>query len=1004
MSAALEPFIKLPIYQHYLKLQPSKIDLAANLEWCVEKSKEVLKAFPKYTLHDGQHLYNILRIIGELLGSSVEKLTNLEAAIIILSVAYHDIGMVFTDDEHDKIVDELTFQEYINNNYKAKLEFVEAGNNLNKSLRQEYCRWMHAKRVWNFVESLDKIPYSGNSLKKVVGDIAESHNSDTFALNDDNKFKIDYWGGEADLRFCAILLRLGDILDFDRTRTPQSLYEYLELDSPKNKLEEISKVEWNKHMATDGFNISSGQYPTIKIKASPNHPQVYKNINKFLDLIDQELKDCQSILNHCSIRWNTYKLPEKIDRSGVIPQNFMAGDYSLSLDQNQVVKLLVGQSLYSNPFVFIRELLQNAIDSSRMREFYENAIYENAEFRSNSITVRVERDIWGYLWVEVTDNGMGIGEYVLHNHFLKKGNSYYASDHFRLIQYHIKQITGQEFKPISRFGIGLLSCFILGDRIEISSKSMKIVEPRSDPFSMRLTMESLDGQYILQTKSAVHTARAMPLENGKTNFREAIGTSISVRISREHDNNWIENNIRSSLRNFVLASPIDIRYNSQKIGLDFSDVFNNDIAKNEVYDFSEDQRLQLSHALDRAESSLKGIRVTYINVEAAKIENLKGHLIIVSLEFTSNSIQNQIRFDYQFTSGHPNKIGLRITRQKNNPTSGKSEDIDIAIDISEFVLNSFKRSYLEEIFGIDHQNYNMYLNGILLIHNGINVPNSVSEYERHPKLALKNELFNHHGAFTGLHTRSPAQMLTFGIIYLQDNLIPTLAVSRDSIQVIGFRILSSLYLATKELNRFADGDTFFNYFAENQESYSYSEVINDDLVMEGRWNNEKIFNTNKGLFSLNDLLRLSIFDDLLISGSRNRRFLSSLCGGFLQKYFTIGLKAIDNKPELVILNSHPEPLPKSINNLLPLQFVSFIDQKELLSLGSYINKDHKIGQWLFNNGDYLRQNFKAYYLGIMNAIIQRRTIEIVDILVRLKFLINPIYEPPTFDIDDKENQ
>jgi hypothetical protein len=41
--------------------------------------------------------------------------------------------------------------------------------------------------------------------------------------------------GKADLLFCAILLRLADILDFDNSRTPDEVYTYLELARSRRK-------------------------------------------------------------------------------------------------------------------------------------------------------------------------------------------------------------------------------------------------------------------------------------------------------------------------------------------------------------------------------------------------------------------------------------------------------------------------------------------------------------------------------------------------------------------------------------------------------------------------------------------------------------------------------------------------------------------------------------------------------------------------------------------------
>ena len=49
-----------------------------------------------------------------------------------------------------------------------------------------------------------------------------------------------------DRRFCAILLRLADILDFDDSRAPQAIYEYNEFDERTSYSEQFSEEEWEK--------------------------------------------------------------------------------------------------------------------------------------------------------------------------------------------------------------------------------------------------------------------------------------------------------------------------------------------------------------------------------------------------------------------------------------------------------------------------------------------------------------------------------------------------------------------------------------------------------------------------------------------------------------------------------------------------------------------------------------------------------------------------------------
>lgn len=60
-------------------------------------------------------------------------------------------------------------------------------------------------------------------------------------------------------------------------------------------------------------------------------------------------------------------------------------------------------------------------------------------------------------------------EYIIENYLLKIGNSFYNSRDF----YRKQSQWGVSYTPISQFGIGILSCFIIGSRIEIVTKSIE---------------------------------------------------------------------------------------------------------------------------------------------------------------------------------------------------------------------------------------------------------------------------------------------------------------------------------------------------------------------------------------------------------------------------------------------------------------------------------------------------------------------------------------------------
>src|ERR1051326_8477963 len=179
--------------------------------------------------------------------------------------------------------------------------------------------------------------------------------------------------GQADLRFCAILLRLGDILDFDGSRSPQMVYKFLRLERRRNRKETTSDSEWRKHLASDGFRFPPNRSHNFQltIAAGPDDPAVEYDLRQFLAAIEEELSDCAVLVESCSTRWRDFSLPGSIDRRGIKSNGYIYGEYRFTLEQHHILDLLLGENLYENPYVFVRELLQNSIDASRHREFLE---------------------------------------------------------------------------------------------------------------------------------------------------------------------------------------------------------------------------------------------------------------------------------------------------------------------------------------------------------------------------------------------------------------------------------------------------------------------------------------------------------------------------------------------------------------------------------------------------------------------------------------------------------
>lgn len=82
---------------------------------------------------------------------------------------------------------------------------------------------------------------------------------------------------DAEPLFCALLLRLSDLLDFDDTRAPKILYRYVACNDK-------SRDEWDKHQASAGFRYpASPSADDLPYKARCTNPGVEHAVRDFLD-------------------------------------------------------------------------------------------------------------------------------------------------------------------------------------------------------------------------------------------------------------------------------------------------------------------------------------------------------------------------------------------------------------------------------------------------------------------------------------------------------------------------------------------------------------------------------------------------------------------------------------------------------------------------------------------------------------------------------------------------
>ena len=253
---------------------------------------------------------------------------------------------------------------------------------------------------------------------------------------------------ECDIKLCAVLLRLADILDFDCTRVPDVLFKHVGLYSPKNK-EEISRNEWYKNGA-GRFRLDN-KNRKIKYGGKFKDPNTEHRVSDYVKWVKRELENCRKYLSGTDSA-RRIDIPY-IEDGNIERKGYKGGDFCLTMEQDKVMQLLTGKNLYSDAGVFVRELLQNSIDAVHTRSGLDARFKEE----DGKICIRTWTDNEGYSWFRIEDNGIGMDENNIINYLLKIGKSYYISYEFKKLK---ENFYDKSYTPINWFGIGIFSCFM----------------------------------------------------------------------------------------------------------------------------------------------------------------------------------------------------------------------------------------------------------------------------------------------------------------------------------------------------------------------------------------------------------------------------------------------------------------------------------------------------------------------------------------------------------------
>lgn len=218
--------------------------------------------------------------------------------------------------------------------------------------------------------------------------------------------------------------------------------------------------------------------------------------------------------------------PARVDDGGLVPEQldgrvcFTLPHVRFRLDHERVRDLLVGEQLYGAPEFAFRELYQNALDACRyraMREAYLNHLALSEGTWVGSIQIR-ELGHNGSRIVECIDNGIGMDRHTLEQVFAIGGRRFLYQHEYREERAEWEAMKLPAHYPNSRFGIGVLSYFMVAEELEVrtrrfhrdGSTSEKTLVARIRSASGLFLVEELDDAQVALRKNTIDGEGAWP--------------------------------------------------------------------------------------------------------------------------------------------------------------------------------------------------------------------------------------------------------------------------------------------------------------------------------------------------------------------------------------------------------------------------------------------------------------------------------------------------------------
>jgi hypothetical protein len=214
--------------------------------------------------------------------------------------------------------------------------------------------------------------------------------------------------------------------------------------------------------------LSHSDRRTITIKLKSKDPTCHKVAVMLIKVFENRLAKYDEDFDELSLK--IFYIRPDIEKD-----SYSLEDYNYEAYIPNLLPLLIGDNIYKQQEVFIREIIQNSFDAIILRRELTKGTKDcnfNQDIRisfgrENRLESLGSEQKEGFNYIRIDDNGIGMTLSQVERYFIHIARSYYNSEEYN----ELAEKNKIKHKPISKFGIGFLSSFLFAKEIKVITLS-----------------------------------------------------------------------------------------------------------------------------------------------------------------------------------------------------------------------------------------------------------------------------------------------------------------------------------------------------------------------------------------------------------------------------------------------------------------------------------------------------------------------------------------------------